>query len=177
MKKLIFSTLFTASLFLSSKASFEKNTITDSVKSSTCLEVLGIAIDEGGKPIDGAEIKLFKENDELEWSEITSVFYHEHSFVFNLDVDGYYTIEITKPGYIKRLIGISTKLPSNVSYEEIFHHEFEVTLLQEKTEISDYYLDFPVAIIKYDPKRDVFDNNYVYTTHIKTKMKETVTIK
>jgi hypothetical protein len=176
MKQFIFTTLLTATILFSTQRSFGKNTRTDTTKSLVCLEVIGIALDENNEPLNGVEVRLYKENDELEWSEITNVMYHEHRFLFNLEADEYYTIEITKPGYVKRLIGISTQLPANVSYKQIFHHEFEVTLLKEKAGLDDYYLDFPVALIRYDKTRDVFDNSYVYTNHIKTKMKEPVNV-
>lgn len=174
MKTLTYFSLIMATiLFTSFKSSDNKK---GKETSSVCLEVLGIALDENGKPIDGAEVRLYKENDELEWTEITSVMYHEHSFVFNLEANEYYTIEVSKNGFVSRSVALSTKLPANVSYSPIFHYEFEVTLFKEKKGVDDYYLDFPVALISYDAKRDVFDNNYIYTNHIKTKIKESASV-
>jgi hypothetical protein len=143
--------------------------------STVCLEVIGIAVDETNKPIDGAEIKLYKENEELEWIEITSVIYHEHSFVFNLEANQYYTIEISKNGFVSRSVAISTNLPAGVSYSPMFHYEFEVSLFKKK-DANDYYLDFPVALISYNSKKDVFLNNDIYTNHIKTKIKESTNL-
>lgn len=148
----------------------------DSTSTKTCLEVLGIAVDNNNKPINGATVTLYKENDELEWTEVTSVVYHEHSFSFKLDVNEYYTIEISRPGYVTRSVGISTKIPSDVSLKDMFHYEFEVELFSQQKGVDDYYMDFPVALISYDKKRDVFDNNYAYTKHIKTKIQEAVDI-
>ena len=144
----------------------------DSTATKTCLEVLGMAVDSNNKPIEGATVTLYKENDEMEWTQVTSVMYHEHAFSFKLDVNQYYTIEISRPGYVTRSVGISTKIPSNVSLKDMFHYEFEVELFSEQKGMDDYYLDFPVALISYDKKRDVFDNNYAYTKHIKTKIQE-----
>jgi len=144
----------------------------DSTSSKTCLEVTGVAVDGNSKPIDGATITLFKENDEMEWIQVTSVVYHEHSFSFKLDVNEYYTIEISKPGFVTRSVGISTTMPSNVSLEELFRYEFEVEMFKERKNVDDYYLDFPVALISYSAKHDVFDNNYAYTKHIKSKISE-----
>lgn len=151
------------------------NTITaDTARKQVCLEVVGIAMDENDKPIDGVEVKLFKENEELEWTEITSVTYHDHRFSFKLDADEYYTIEISKPGYVTRSVGISTLIPAAVSLDDLFHYEFELSMFKEKKGADDYYLDFPVALISYDQKRDVFDYSTSYTTHIKTMIKQTV---
>lgn len=139
-----------------------------------CLQVLGIAMDAANKPIDGVEVRLYKENEELEWTEITSVVHHEHSFVFRLETNEYYTIEISKPGFVTRSVGISTMIPDYVSLEEIFRYEFEVQMFKEKKGADDYYLDFPVALISYDAKKDIFNNNNTYTKHIKSMIKNTV---
>jgi hypothetical protein len=139
-----------------------------------CLEILGIAVDANNKPIDGVEVKLYKENDELEWTEITSVMHHEHSFIFRLEANEYYTIEISKSGFVTRSIAISTAIPEDVSLKQIFRYEFEVELFKTKKIADDYYLDFPVALISYDAQKDVFDNNYAYTKHIKTMIRNTV---
>jgi hypothetical protein len=146
----------------------------DSVTTNVCLEVVGIALDQRDQPINGVTVTLYKENSEQEWTEVTSVTYHEHSFLFSLEANEYYTIEVSKPGFVTRSIGISTQLPTTVSLKEMFKYEFEVSLFKEKKGVDDYYLDFPVALISYDSKHDVFDNNNAYTKHIKTKIKESV---
>jgi hypothetical protein len=147
---------------------------TGSTSNPVCLEILGIAMDSGNKPIDGVEVRLFRENNELEWTEITSVVYHEHSFIFKLEANEYYTIEISKPGFVTRSVGISTRIPDNISLKQLFRYEFEVELFREKKVSDDYYLDFPVALISYDSKRDVFDNNSAYTKHIKSMIRTTI---
>jgi hypothetical protein len=144
----------------------------EDINNPVCLHVSGIAVDKNAKPIDGVEVKLYKENDEMEWTEITSINYHEHSFSFKLSANEYYTIEISKPGYVTRSVGISTKIPAGLSLETIFQYEFEVELFTKKKNIDDYYLDFPVALISYDSKHDVFDHNYSYTSHIKSMIRK-----
>ena len=115
---------------------------------------------------------MYKENEELEWAEVTNVAYHDHNFQFILDANQYYTIEVSKPGYLKRFVAISTVLPNNIEITPIFTFEFDVVLLKEKKIVDDYYLDFPVALISYNKKSEVFENNNNYTNHIKTKIKE-----
>src|SRR3954462_6559092 len=68
--------------------------------SKVCLEVVGVAINENNEPVDGVEVRLLKENEEMEWVEVTSVTYHDHDFTFALDADSYYTIEVSKKGYV-----------------------------------------------------------------------------
>ena len=164
--------LFFALLGMASLCFAGNHSPKDSSESKKCLEVVGVAIDQKNAQLNGVQVTLFKENDEMEWVEITSVTYHEHSFLFSLDANEYYTIEVSKPGYVTRSIGVSTALPKNVSMKQMFKYEFEVSLFKEQQGIDDYYLDFPVALISYDSKHDVFDNNNKYTKHIKTKIKE-----
>jgi hypothetical protein len=142
-------------------------------REEVCLEVLGIAVDGTNKPIDGVIVRLFLENEELEWSEITSVSYHEHWFKFKLEANKNYTIEISKTGFVTRSVAISTAIPASVSLEQVFKYEFEIELLKEKKGVDDFYLDFPVALISYDKKHEVFNYSTSYTRHIKGKIKET----
>lgn len=176
MKSIIHTTVLAAALILNSfNPGFAGNgRKADTSDSQVCLEVLGIAMDANNKPIDGVEVKLYKENDEQEWIQVTSVMYHEHSFIFKLEANEYYTIEVSKPGFVTRSVGISTVIPNGISLEQMFRYEFEVELFKEKKNMNDYYLDFPVALISYDAERDVFDNNNGYTRHIKTMIMQTV---
>ncbi len=140
---------------------------------TVCLQIIGIAL-EKNIPIDGVVVKLYKENEELHWEEITSVVYHEHSFSFDLNKNTYYTVEVSKKGYVTRSIGISTALPNNVIIGDVkFTFEFELELFKEKQNVDDYYLDFPVALIKYNETSQVFEYDSKYTKHIKSKINET----
>ena len=139
-----------------------------------CLKIIGLAV-ENNKPIDGIQVTLYKENEASEWDEITSVQDHEHSFSFYLQGNSYYTIEVSKDGYVKRLVGISTILPNDVLIKgKKYYFDFEVTMFKEKEGVDDYYLDFPVALIAYDGTSERFENNAKYTKHIKAKIKETL---
>ncbi|MGZ4033915.1 MAG: hypothetical protein ACXVPU_13740 [Bacteroidia bacterium] len=173
MKTIIYELLLTNALFFTSLCVQANNPVKkDSIQSTQCLEVVGMAIDEKNKAIDGAEIKLYKENEELEWQEVTSVNYHDHNFVFKLEANSFYTIEISKPGFVKRSVSISTVIPDNTKLKTVLEYGFDVTLIEEKKEMDDYYLDFPVALVSYNSKTGSFENHNAYTKHIKGKIKE-----
>src|SRR6185295_826397 len=140
---------------------------------SVCLKIQGLAMSKG-QPIDGVNAKLYRENEEMEMVEVTSVSHHSHDFFFTLDKNSYYTIEVTKPGYITRMISISTKLPSAVKIEPIFEYQIELGMHKERVGVDDYYLDFPIALIDYDPVKDVFVSHGKYTAYIKAKIKESM---
>jgi hypothetical protein len=153
--------------------SFSAKAQTAKPDSAVCMEIVGIAMADK-VPLDGVDVTLYRENEEMEMTEVTSISYHEHSFVFKLNKDSYYTIEVLKPGYVKRMIAISTKLPKGVMTDPIFRYEFEVELFKEQKNTDDYYLDFPVALIDYDVKKDAFVSHGKYTSYIKGKIKESM---
>lgn len=167
MKK-VFPFLLFCIFFLFQKHLFCQNSYNDSL---ICLEIRGIAMCNK-IPLDGVNVKLFMENEEMEMTEITSVEHHEHLFRFKLQKDSYYTIEISKPGYFTRMVSISTKLPKEVSLKPIFTFEFEVEMTVQQPVKDDYYLDFPIALIDYDAKRGAFVSHGKYTSHIKGKIQE-----
>ncbi len=145
-----------------------------SIKDDTtiCLKIIGLAV-EKTIPIDGVIVKLYKENEEMQWEEITNVVYHEHAFSFDLAKNCYYTVEISKLGYVTRSVGISTKMPDAIIIGDVkFTFEFEVELFKEKKNTDDYYLDFPVALIKFNETTSVFEYDTKYTKHIKSKINE-----
>lgn len=152
--------------------SIGQNNKTEENENTICLRLIGLAT-EKRIPLEGVIVKLYKENEELQWEEITSIEYHEHSFSFDLNKNLYYTIEISKNGYVTRSIGISTQLPNSVKIDGIkFTFEFEVELFKEAKNSDDYYLDFPVALIKYNESNKVFEYDEKYTKHIKAKINE-----
>ncbi len=173
MKKLAFKyslvVFFFLVMCLSADAQIKINKANDTI---VCLRILGMAV-ENKTPLDGVQVTLYKENDELEWEEVTSVEEREHHFLFNLLGNSYYTIDIVKPGYVKRSVGISTMLPQNVKVGSVkFTFDFEVDMLKEKENVDDYYMDFPVALIGYDKTKKSFQYNAKYTKHIKAKVKD-----
>ncbi|MES2515777.1 MAG: hypothetical protein V4580_16610 [Bacteroidota bacterium] len=144
---------------------------TDTTETIECLKIIGLALDENNHAIDGVDVRLFRQNDLIEQKEITSVEHHDHNFTFTLESNEYYTVKISKPGFVERWIVFYTDFPSEKNMESLLYYEFEVVLMKEK-KMDDYYLDFPIALIHYNEKKDAFENNTMYTTYIKTKIKE-----
>lgn len=168
----------TSILFLFTNTNAAAQNATEKIPDSlNVVHVVGVAV-ENTIPIDGAIIRLFKENEELEWDEISSVPHHDHDFTFDLLLNSYYTIEVSKPGYISRSVVILTTVPEPKSIlEDKYHFQFIVELFKEQKGVDDFYLDFPVALIKYNQKKDHFEMNLNYTDHIKNKIEETTKIK
>ncbi|OFY85666.1 MAG: hypothetical protein A3F72_11985 [Bacteroidetes bacterium RIFCSPLOWO2_12_FULL_35_15] len=160
--------------FLLSVGSIAQEKKVKTADTTACLKIMGMTIEEN-KPIDGIQVTLYKENEGLEWDEITSIKDHEHRFVFQLQGNSYYTIEVSKGGYVKRLIGISTILPGDGSLNgKKYDFDFEVLMFKEKAAGKDPYIDFPVALIAYDDTTMKFEENATYEKHIKSKLNETL---
>ena len=171
MKSTIITKLLSGIILISLVGFIKTPLKKDSIGSKECLKVNGLAVAEGNKAIDSVEVTLLEKNEEMEWIAVTNVPYHDHAFSFTLEINKYYTIEISKPGFVKRSVVISTFMPSDISVKPIFEYWFQVELFKEKKDVDDYYLDFPVALIGYNRTAGVFDNNHSYTHHIKTKIK------
>ena len=158
---------FTFNLAYSQSGKLGGDNKTGPSKDNICLEISGIAVSEYDLPLEGARVVLYQQNEEKAMIEITNVKNENRFFSFNLERNQNYTIEVSKPGYVSRRISVSTHLPADVKISPVFYFEFEIDLFREKMGMDDYYLDFPVALVSYDKKRDVFDIQRKYTENIK----------
>ena len=139
-----------------------------------CLDVQGFATDNK-IPLDGVTITLYKENDERELTELTNVSYHNHKFDYKFDCGAYYSIKIEKDGYLPRLIGIYTALPNGVNPYPIFIYEIQVEMVKaDPSKQDEFYIDFPIALLAYDPATKKFGYSDKYTEHIKSLMMKSV---
>lgn len=143
----------------------------DTIISFECLWVKGLAIDENNIAIDGVEVSLFKHNKKIEQIEITNRKNQYNNFMFVLEANQYYTVEVSKPGYVKRSVVFYTELSSDMNIKSLFKFEFEIVLFKEK-KMDDDYLDFPIALVRYNKKNKNFEHNISYTKFIKTKIQE-----
>lgn len=91
-------------------------------------------------------------------------------FKFVLNKNLYYTIKISKKGYVSKLVSIDTEILTEVS--GVYQFAFETTLIEESIsrKLNQDVLDFPVSIIQFDYKMGYFSYNKEYTIHIKKKL-------
>ncbi|WP_317899955.1 hypothetical protein [Aurantibacillus circumpalustris] len=139
----------------------------DNRDSASCLQVDG-KITNANEGEDGfCTIELMSSN-----RVITSAILKggKKTFKFLLGRDVTYTIRISKPGYLPRLVCIDTKMDQ--TEEELYNFSFETKLLSEResTKLNKEYLDFPIALIYYDNKKDCFVYDKSYTSKIKKEI-------
>lgn len=106
----------------------------------------GIVVDENNKKLNNVEINLFEENS-LIYTEFVS-----KKFSYNLSINKYYTIEISKEGYYTKRIIISTK----ASQFDVEPFECSIELVKIEEGNDEDAFDFPVAIIEYKPYQGGF---------------------
>lgn len=91
-------------------------------------------------------------------------------FGFVLKKNSYYSIRISKKGFISKLIAINTEILTET--EGIHRFNFQTKLLNEVLikRLNEDVLDFPVAIVHFDYDNNCFDYNKEYTSHIKREL-------
>jgi hypothetical protein len=140
---------------------FEANSDT-----SICLEISG-KVKLATKPTSSKKIKveLIYYNSVID-SSIVKI---GKTFKFYLKKDAVYTLRISKPGYITRVVTIYTNVKKFEPNEEFYKFFFDTELLPDlATEILDAeVLEFPIAIISYSEKLKGFSINDKYTKNIK----------
>lgn len=130
-----------------------------------CLEVCAQAVlnDEAQT---GLTMVLYCENEEvhrIDSTEFSKVY-------FTLKRDKHYTVQITKEGFVPRLVSISTHVPSSVPLKPIFRFEFEVEMLEQVKGQDNFFIDFPVALVAFNKSKDCFEHSKKYTSRIKREI-------
>ncbi|MBL7930473.1 MAG: hypothetical protein JNL60_01140 [Bacteroidia bacterium] len=99
----------------------------------------------------------------------------KNKFAFVLQKNDYYSIRISKNGFISKLVAINTEILTQ--QDGIHKFNFETRLLSSviAKKLNEDVLDFPVAIIHFDYENNCFDYNKEYTEHIKRELYAKVT--
>lgn len=121
----------------------------------------------GEEQVENALVKLYQENNIVQKLKTKKT--GKFAFLLFNDID--YTIEVEKQGFITERIKVSTK--SETEKGGKYFYEFRVHLNEASklkgVDISN--LDFPTAIIKYDPKLDKYAHDKVYAKEVKAELK------
>ncbi len=93
-------------------------------------------------------------------------------YEFMLLRDTLYTIVINCHGRTQRKISINTRIPANVSHFPLFRFEAIIDLPPADAGLDPDYLDFPIAMIECDLRKDLFIYRKKYTENIKFMLTE-----
>lgn len=94
----------------------------------------------------------------------------KRKFSFILKKNLAYSIRLTKKGCISRLINVDTRISNE--YDDLYKFSFETKLIEStgSEKLNKEFLDVPIAIIYFDPKKECFDYNKEYTSRIKKEL-------
>ena len=135
--------------------------------SASCLQVDGKIVN-ANKGDDGVcTIELLTSN-----KVISSLILKggKKKFKFLLGKNASYTIRISKQGFITRLVCIDTKMERLEEDFYTFSFETELVLNTNSAKLNKEFLDFPIALVYYDSKKDCFVHDKSYTSKIKKEI-------
>jgi hypothetical protein len=134
---------------------------------SACLEVTGKITGVSTKD-NFFTVYLFCYNTIVDSVKVTQ----GKTFRFRLVKNQQYSIKMEGSGFVSRLLSISTHLPEEVSISPVFRFHFETELIEQNNAkaLNNYALDFPIALISFDPQKSIFDYNRKYTARIKKEI-------
>lgn len=119
-----------------------------------------------GRSEKGVTVRLYRGNNE----EVRIDSTNKRNVSFVLERNQQYTIELSKPGYFTRRLSISTQMPISSEEKPMLRYRISIDLPPSVDLGDDFYMDFPVALISYHPKKDRFEQSRAYAVHIKEKM-------
>ena len=157
--------LFSTSVFGLGHKNKKSETLKDS---SYCIEIDGrvlIPRDDNSKLY---KIELLCHNDLVD----SGVVVDDESFLLKVKKNSWYTIRIVKEGYFTQVVSIDTRLPEYDNNQHKFHFDTEL-IVENYTSIQDEdAIDFPIAIVSFNPKKDEFVPVKEYSKNIKSSLFE-----
>lgn len=134
----------------------------------TCLEIDGRILNAGEGDDGTCLIELFNANTVIAWATLKE---GKKNFRFMLKKNSVYTIKITKRGYVSRIVCIDTKL-ALAGEDDLYKFSFETRLIKtsDSEKLNKEFLDFPIALIYFDVKKDSFVYDKEYTSRIKKEI-------
>lgn len=121
-----------------------------------------------GTAIKGAAVKLYRGTQEETRIDTTK----RKEVVFYLKRNDSYIIEVSAPGRAARRVSINTVIPDDVPRDMVFKCVMDIEMPPVELLQSEYYSDFPIAIIKFDSEKVRFGHIEEYTNIVRTRMED-----
>jgi hypothetical protein len=135
-------------------------------KTATCLKINGIILKAPHKAERGSyKVELLKDNIVIDSTKVSV----NKEFEFALSKNAWYTIRVTKDGYVPLLLSIDTKLEAENAL--IYEFKFETELLDAKAvNANNEIMELPIGLVQFDPANNRFYPVENYTADIKQKI-------
>ena len=116
------------------------------------------------KPLNGATAKLYEGNSVVKTDHTGS----DGMFVFKLEVNKYYVVEVGKSNYISKRLAFDTRLPDDVT--GVWVREFAISVVKNCEGVDYSPLKDPIDVIKFNEKRKDFESDRAYLTKMRSKL-------
>jgi tetratricopeptide (TPR) repeat protein len=127
------------------------------------LEVIGTA-ESNMQPLANVKVTLYKNGTSVRIVHTES----NGEFIFNLDINSEYLIEIEKPGYLSKRIAFNTEIPAEVTGR--WTMEFAMNLFPGCEGVNTSILNEPVDRIKYSSNKADFISDEGYVANMRGRI-------
>lgn len=128
-----------------------------------CIEIDGKVLIPKSDDSKLYTIELLCHNDVVD----SGVVVDNESFLLKVKKNSWYTIRIMKPGYFPLVVSIDTRLPEYDNDQHKFHFDTELIVENYTMIQDDDAIDFPIAIISFNQKKNEFMPVMQYSKNIK----------
>ncbi len=141
--------------------------------------VNGIIVKTNNKLDSKCKVELFNENQLVSETIIKM----DKPFEYKLEKNVWYTIRVTKEGFLPLTISFNTEVGSEEIVNNMFYFETELIEMADAKFLNPDLIDFPVGVVAFnkDSKkfeaRDVYTNNYVTGLHRTNEIKQADIVK
>lgn len=134
--------------------------------SAVCLKINGIILKAPHKAERGSyKVELLSDNKVIDSCKVTV----NKEFKFSLYKNNWYTVRVTKEGYVPLLISFDTKMDEGNALVYDFLFESEV-LDAKNVDASNEVMELPIGLVKFDKANNRFYPVENYTASIKQKI-------
>jgi len=131
-----------------------------------CIEIDGKVLIPKNDPSKTYKIELLCHNDVVDSGLVVD----NESFLLKVKKNSWYTIRIIKEGYFPLVVSIDTRLPEYNTSSHRFHFDTEL-IVENYTSIQDQdAIDFPIALVSFNPNNDMFVPVREYSKNIKSSL-------
>ena len=130
---------------------------------SDSLALKGMVYNDENR-VNGVVVNIYVQNKLFKEIHLKS----QNRFITNLPMNAFVTIEITAPDFHTKRFIIDTEVSEKLKKSQL-NYEFDIDIFKEDEleNINSSFLDFPVGLVSYDERKEIFQRNKKYTKRMK----------
>jgi len=163
-----FFSLFVLFLLLVVTYSFAGDTIKKDTAKKYFLDMKG-KVTQGKKALNRSFIRIYADSSPVVMQKIETD--NEGWLAFQLPLQKFYTIKVSKVGYVTKIITVDAHMPKSFETGD-YYFEFSIDLFEEIQGLDVSLLKDPVTKIFFNTFNKGFDYDYNYTVKINNDVKK-----